>query len=207
MIGTDGTMDGRAQGRFSVLSTARRALTMRRLPIRALSRALSATSSKVQTLYCARTHAWLQPRANNVVRVGLTEHALEDIGEVESVTHLIRVGESAESGAELLRIDWEALRISDGDELYHTRWANITGDHTLAAPVAGTLVAVNDEALQRGHLGGFLESEEWLVELELAAQSDLSKLLSGDQYEAHASTRGAGKFGTSSEALTYTSYG
>ena len=59
------------------------------------------------------------------------------------------------------------MHISDGDELYHTRWANVEGEHTLSAPCAGTVVAFNSDALRCSRLGGILDEDEWLVELAL----------------------------------------
>lgn len=106
-----------------------------------------------------------------------------------------------------MRIDWEAMKISDGDELYHTRWANVSGDHTLSAPVDGTVAAVNAGALQRGRLGGVLDADEWLVEMTVAEGTDLSHLVNEEAYEERAYADESGTFGTTSETLTYTSYG
>ena len=178
---------------------------MRRAVAR-LVRTLS--TSPLPMLYCSRTHAWVQRlRCGTAVRVGLTERGLDDIGDVEAVEHIAVVGKSVARASALLRIDWEALRISDGDELYHTRWANVSGHHTLSAPIDGTVAAVNADALQRGRLGGVLDADEWLVEMNLTEDTDLGHLMSAEEYAGRVCTQGSGAFGETSESLTYTSYG
>ena len=179
---------------------------MQRLVRRALSSASSSTTSPL--LYCVRTHTWLQQRSSpRLARIGLTDRALDDIGEVEAVQNLVSMGESVDINAEMLKIDWEAMSISDGDELYHTRWANITGSHFLKAPVAGEIVAVNDAALRVGKYGGVIDADAWLVELSLENGADLSHLCNADEYEEKARESGGGAFGASDDTLTYSSYG
>ena len=141
------------------------------------------------------------------MRVGLTDRALDDIGDVEAVVQLATIGKSVARASGLLRIDWEALHISDGDELYHTRWANVSGDHILSAPIAGTVAAVNADALQRSRLGGVLNADEWLVEMELSEGTNLSHLVSAQKYEERVCAHDSGTFGATSQSLTYTSYG
>jgi len=187
---------------------------MQRLALRSLSsagsiwplRALSVSSRAASPLFCLQTHTWLQKSTEGIARVGLTEIALDDIGEVEALKHLVEIGSTVAAGDDLVRVDWEAMHISDGDELYHTKWANVSGDHTLKAPCAGTVVAFNVSALRSSRLGSLLEADEWLV--EMAVDGESLRLLSDEaEYVAAAREQGSGRFCASDDSLKYTSYG
>ena len=100
-----------------------------------------------RTLFCPASHLWARLRRAPAggaglvaarsawrVEVGLTVHALEDIGDVIAVGHgPTAPGNRVEAGAALLTLDWEAHRVSTADELYHTQWALVEG-----APVSYT---------------------------------------------------------------------
>ena len=139
------------------------------------------------------------------VRIGLTDRALDDIGEVEAIENVAAINTHVAAYTDLVRIDWEAMSISDGDELYHTKWANVEGAHTLRSPIAGTLLEFNDAALRTSRLGGLLEADDWLVEMAIEGDESLAHLVGEDEYMA--AQQGAGRFGSSDESLKYTSYG
>ena len=177
---------------------------MRRIALRFLS---SSTSAEVGVRYCARSHTWMRPLAGHRVRIGLTERGIDDIGEVDAFERLASVGATVGQCDALLRIDWQAMRISDGDELYHTRWANIEGDHTISAPCAATVIGFNEAALSGKFAGGVLDAEEWLVELALTdTDMHLNRLLSEADY-MEATADSAGRFGVSKESLGFSAYG
>jgi len=89
-------------------------------------------------------HAGLAPpRAAWRVKIGLTPRGLDDIGSVVSVTPgKSPVGRAVASGQELLNIEWEGHRISNADELYHTKWEGISGVKSVIAPCSGTLTSL-----------------------------------------------------------------
>ena len=159
-------------------------------------------------LYCLKTHIWLQPcameplqSAEKRLRIGLTERALEDIGDIGAVNPLVCTGGLVQRGQPLMQIDWTAISISDGDELYHTRFGNIEGTHTVKSPVAGALCEVNP-TLEACAL------DSWLVELYLAPHADLNDINYGLIDEAsYLKQCGAGAFGEANQELSYTSYG
>ena len=52
------------------------------------------TLSSSHTLYCVRSHSWLRRVGNSGhVRIGLTERALDDIGEVAGVEYRVANGD------------------------------------------------------------------------------------------------------------------
>ena len=174
----------------------------KRLRATAVRRCL--TSLVRPQMYCPRTHTWLRPQAKaasqrDIVAVGLTERLCEDVGDVTMVTPLVAPGELVVSGAPLLRIEWTALHISDGDELYHTTWANAEGSTTVFAPCEGKVVEVNLSVEQSGDV----DAERWLLTLETSGELPAHCVDEG-QYLQEC---GTGKFGESDESLSYTSYG
>ena len=92
------------------------------------------------------------------------------------------------------------MKISDGDELYHTTWANVEDEYRITAPAAGTIAALNLEALQ--DTAGGPDAEDWLV--EIADLGDDNSLVGAAQYHREC---GVGIFGETDESLGYTSYG
>ena len=179
----------------------------------ARARCACSDASRAPVMYCPQTHTWMQrlttPLPRPVFRVGLTERALDDVGEVDEVQLVAAVGEAVAPHAALLRIRWQALHISDGDELYHTKWANVEGEHTLAAPCPARVVAVNEQLLatDRRPPGGLvLDEGDWLVELAVA-EGDAPLLVDAATYAKTAGSAGDNTFGASEESLGYTSYG
>lgn len=170
---------------------------------------LLSTAAAARQHFCLKTHTWVQKVQGGRVRLGLTERALEDIGDLVEANPLVDATSRVERSDNLLRISWTAMSISDGDELYHTRWANVEGEHHVIAPFACSVANLNYEALKSSDL----DSSDWLIELQLpsGSQSDVDSQLSAyglvaeDSYKASC---GVGTFGESQEeSLSYTSYG
>ena len=84
-----------------------------RLRVTAMRRTLSSTTALPQA-FCPRTHTWLQPQGD-IVAVGLTERLCEDVGDATLITPLVAPGDVVVPNQELMRIEWTALHISDGD--------------------------------------------------------------------------------------------
>lgn len=172
--------------------------TLGRLRVTAMRRAWSSSVALPQ-VFCPRTHTRLQPQGANVVAVGLTERLCEDVGDVTLITPLVAPGDVVVPDQELMRIDWSALHISDGDELYHTTWANVEGATALLAPCHGTVGKVNSRMVKSGDV----DAVDWLVTLETSGALPADCV---DEAE-YLRSCGTGKFGQSEEALSYTSYG
>lgn len=150
--------------------------------------------------FCLRTHTWVRSIPGQRVQLGFTDRALEDIGDVTEVVPMASVGDAVRPNQALLQVLWEAMRISDGDELYHTTWANVEGDARLLAPCSGTVSAINNDSD-----GGRLDAADWLVELAVLDETPLwAQLVDQEHYLREC---GVGKFGEADDSLRYTSYG
>ena len=110
-------------------------------------------------------HEWAR-QAEGVVRVGITDYAQDALGDVVFV-ELPKVGTEVAAGATLGEVE----STKSVSEIY--------------APVAGTVVAVNDalasspELVNSDPYGG-----GWLCEISTAASTDFDGLLDADAYRA-----------------------
>jgi glycine cleavage system H protein len=110
------------------------------------------------------THEWVRVE-NGHARIGISDFAQDELGDVVFV-------ELPGEGDELVRE--ESFGVVE----------SIKAVSDIYAPVSGTVTAVNDaladtpELLNEDPYG-----EGWLVELELADESELDDLLSADGYE------------------------
>ncbi len=110
-------------------------------------------------------HEWAR-RADGVVRVGITDYAQDALGDVVFV-ELPKVGTEVAAGATLGEVE----STKSVSEIY--------------APVAGTVVAVNDalasspELVNSDPYGG-----GWLCEISTVASTDFDGLLDADAYRA-----------------------
>ena len=110
-------------------------------------------------------HEWAR-QAEGVVRVGITDYAQDALGDVVFV-ELPKVGTEVAAGATLGEVE----STKSVSEIY--------------APVAGTVVAVNDalasspELVNSDPYGG-----GWLCEISTVASTDFDGLLDADAYRA-----------------------
>ena len=73
--------------------------------------------------------------------------------------------------------------ITDGDELYHTRWDNREGKHTIHAPFSILEVQeVNEKALKDPDTA--VVDGEWLLRMRIK-NDDFATLLNEDEYAKH----------------------
>ena len=98
------------------------------------------------------THEWAR-RDGDTVRVGITDFAQDELGDVVFV-ELPEVGDELDQEAEFGVIE-SIKAVSD-----------------LYAPVSGTVTAVNEAPFGDG----------WMLEAELADESELDALLAPDEY-------------------------
>jgi glycine cleavage system H protein len=109
-------------------------------------------------------HEWVRSGNSATVRVGITEYAADQLGDIVFVT-LPQVGEAIASGDACGELE-STKSVSD-----------------IFAPVSGTVTAVNalldanPETINSDPYG-----DGWLFELELDADADLDELLDADAY-------------------------
>jgi len=110
-------------------------------------------------------HEWAR-RADGVVRVGITDYAQDALGDVVFV-ELPKVGTEVDAGSTLGEVE----STKSVSEIY--------------APVAGTVVAVNDALASSPELvNSDPYGDGWLCEISTAASTDFDGLLDADAYRA-----------------------
>ncbi|MFD5462923.1 glycine cleavage system protein GcvH [Kitasatospora sp. NPDC127059] len=113
-----------------------------------------------------KEHEWLQSTGKDKTRVGITDYAQRQLGDLVFV-ELPKVGDTFEIGQPFGSVE----SVKSVSELY--------------APVSGKVSAINEA------LSG--EPEEinadahgaWIIELDLTAPAELDDLLTAEQYEAY----------------------
>jgi glycine cleavage system H protein len=114
----------------------------------------------------ARSHEWLRTLADGVVEMGISDHAQEALGDLVFV-EVPAVGRTLQQG--------EACAVVE----------SVKAASDVYAPVAGTVVAVNEALAQSPELinqdpyaGG------WILRLKLSPQSAAPDLLDAEAYAA-----------------------
>ena len=128
-------------------------------------RKFSVKAFKETALFCPRSHVVLRIEGQRGWRVGLTDHVLEAhvLGDIDSVSI---------SGTSI-KVHWSGLKMSEGDELYHTIWEEASGVHKIELPVQGDAGVVLDSAstktdeicrIRASHIPweGLVEEKEYL---------------------------------------------
>ncbi|MCX4580058.1 glycine cleavage system protein GcvH [Streptomyces sp. NBC_01571] len=116
-----------------------------------------------------RDHEWVRVTGEGVVRVGITDHAQKELGDIV-FAELPTLGNGFSAGEPFGTLE----SVKAVTEVY--------------APVSGEVTALNDE------LGDSPErvNEEpygdgWLIEIKFTDKSELDRLLSDDGYESYIS--------------------
>ncbi|WDM20917.1 glycine cleavage system protein GcvH [Paenibacillus polymyxa] len=120
-----------------------------------------------QELWYTDEHEWVQRTENGTVRVGITDFAQHQLGDIVFV-ELPEVGVTIEQGAEIGTIE-SVKTVSD-----------------LFAPVTGNVLKVNEALESTPELVNESPYEKgWMIEVEMGkdVEEALGKLLSADQYE------------------------
>ncbi len=97
-----------------------------------------------------------------------------------------------------MELDWEGWGISDGDELYHTKWENLEGTHVIKSPTSGIIG-------EWGDLGEELDEDDWIVEIDGASESEL--IAESSYSEVINEMEVGGEFGDSDKTLSYSRWG
>ncbi|MHC8441657.1 MAG: glycine cleavage system protein GcvH [Candidatus Eutrophobiaceae bacterium] len=112
----------------------------------------------------SKDHIWLQLEDNRLVKVGISEFAQNELGDVVYI-------EFPEVGTV----------VSSGDEVAVVESVKTAND--IRVPVSGEVVSVNMELNETPErLNQISESEAWLFELRLSDERELHELMSEDEY-------------------------
>lgn len=117
----------------------------------------------------AETHEWADAQADDLVCVGISEHAQEALGDVVFL-------EPPKPGS----------RVKQGEACAVIESVKAASD--IHAPVSGTVVEINSEVIDAPELINQGPYSSWIFKIQadnpLALNSDLSRLQSLTQYEA-----------------------
>ena len=110
------------------------------------------------------THEWAKEMGKHIIRVGITDHAQAELGDIVYV-NLPEIGKE----------------ISKGDEIVEVE--SVKAVEQILSPVSGKVIAVN-EALEDDPalLNSDCYEEGWIFEIEMSDSSELDNLLDSKKY-------------------------
>jgi len=112
------------------------------------------------------SHEWVQKTDNGTYRIGITEHAQEQLGDIVFV--------------ELPEMD---ASYAEGDEAGVVESVKTASD--IYAPIAGTVVAVNEALEEKPELINESPYDDgWIFEMNAEDEAEFDGLLSADDYRA-----------------------
>ncbi len=115
----------------------------------------------------SKTHEWVELVGDKRARVGISDHAQKELGDVVYVD-LPSVGTSVKKGEAFMTIE----SVKAAEDVY--------------APVSGEIVAVNEELSDKPELvNEDAEGKGWLVELEISDESELEDLMTPEDYQEY----------------------
>ena len=119
-----------------------------------------------EDLRYTQEHEWVSPTGPGTVRVGITDYAQSQLGDVVHV-QLPDVGESVTAGSAIGEVE-STKSVSD-----------------VYAPVAGEVVACNGELDDRPELiNSHPYGEGWMIEIKLADETALDALMAAEDYRS-----------------------
>lgn len=120
-----------------------------------------------QTVYFTKNHEWVNVTGENTVRVGITQYAQQELGDIVFV-EIPELDASVTKEEEIATVE----SVKSASEIY--------------APVTGTIVAVNDvledspELVNESPLG-----EGWLADIQMEDKTELEQLMNQAAYDAY----------------------
>lgn len=115
----------------------------------------------------SKDHEWILPLGENIVRVGITEYAVKQLGDVVYV--------------EVPEVDTE---VSIGSEMGTVE--SIKSASEVFSPVTGIIIAVNEELEDGPELVNASPFEEgWFTEIQLENPIELQGLLTEEKYNTY----------------------
>ncbi|MGH4026745.1 MAG: glycine cleavage system protein GcvH [Pseudonocardiaceae bacterium] len=119
-----------------------------------------------EDLSYTQDHEWVSPTGSGTVRVGITDYAQSQLGDVVHV-QLPDVGESVTAGSPIGEVE-STKSVSD-----------------VYAPVTGEVVACNEVLDDRPELiNSHPYGEGWMIEIKLADDTALDALMAAEDYRS-----------------------
>ncbi len=117
-------------------------------------------------VYYTEDHDWVEVLDTNKVRIGITEYAQDQLGDIVYV-ELPEEGDDLEAGDELGTVE------------------SVKSVSEILSPLTGTVTAVNDVLEDEPELvNDDATGKGWFIELETTDEVDVSGLLSKEEYAA-----------------------
>lgn len=117
-----------------------------------------------ENLKYAKTHEWSQSEADNLVRIGITDFAQSELGDIMFIG-LPEVGRVVELGEQIATIE----SVKTASDLY--------------SPVAGKIVAINEHLVDEPELVNEDAYTAWLFCIQATDSSQLNQLMSAAEYQ------------------------
>jgi glycine cleavage system H protein len=122
-----------------------------------------------QNLFFTKTHEWVQFLDDTTVRIGLTDYALSELGDLVFVN-----------------LPEEGDEVNVGDAFADVESVKAVSD--VYCPVTGTISKVNEELLDHPELINSDPMEAWFIEVEEVSEKE--ELLTEDEYNELISKEG-----------------
>lgn len=119
-----------------------------------------------KNIYFTEEHEWVQVVEGNTARIGITDHAQEQLGDIVFIDYVADLGP-----------------ISKGDDIVTVESVKSVSD--VYAPVSGTITKQNDvlnDAPETINESAMVDG--WMIEVELADLVELEGLMDHAAYEA-----------------------
>ena len=120
-----------------------------------------------KNFYYTKEHEWVEKITEDTVRIGITEHAAEQLGDIVFVDYVADLDAELAKGDEAVTVE----SVKSVSEVY--------------APVSGTIIKQNEalaDAPETVNAEAFAGG--WMYEMRLSDASELDELLSYEEYEA-----------------------
>ncbi|MCK5355681.1 MAG: glycine cleavage system protein GcvH [Methyloprofundus sp.] len=121
-------------------------------------------SENPEELKYAVTHEWVKLEANNIIKVGITDFAQQELGDLVYI-ELPEVGRQ-------LAIEEQCAVVE-----------SVKTASDLFSPVAGEVIAVNEDLADAPELVNEDAFATWLFSMKIKSTDDLERLLDADDYE------------------------
>lgn len=121
-------------------------------------------SQNPEELKYAVTHEWVKLEENNIIKIGITDFAQEELGDLVYI-ELPEVGRQ-------LAVEEQCAVVE-----------SVKTASDLFSPVAGEVVAINEDLADEPELVNENAFATWLFSMKIKSTDDLERLLDADDYE------------------------
>jgi len=118
-----------------------------------------------ENLKYAKTHEWSKLEADNIVRIGITDFAQEELGDLVYV-ELPEIGKQFDAGAQCAVVE----SVKTASDLF--------------SPVTGTIVAVNEAIVDSPEQVNDEPYDTWLFCIKADNPAELDALMDASAYQA-----------------------